>query len=108
MRIPHPVQYPGRKRSLAPLILRYLPVAIDRLVEPFAGSAAISVACAARNRACRYWLNDANQPLASLLRMIIDEPHNLADKYEALWTGEQQEALARYYRVRDTFNQTLD
>ena len=46
--LPHPIQYQGSKRNLAPIILRYFPKGINRLVEPFAGSAAISVAAAAQ------------------------------------------------------------
>lgn len=46
--LPHPIQYQGSKRNLAPVILRYVPKGIERLIEPFAGSAAISIATAAR------------------------------------------------------------
>ena len=42
--LPHPIQYQGSKRNLAPVILRYFPKGFNRLVEPFAGSAAISIA----------------------------------------------------------------
>ena len=33
MTIPQPIQYQGSKRSLAPLILQYLPMSTTRLVE---------------------------------------------------------------------------
>ncbi|MDR3323915.1 MAG: DNA adenine methylase, partial [Zoogloeaceae bacterium] len=46
MKIPQPFQYQGSKRALAARILRYLPSGTARLVEPFAGSAALSIACA--------------------------------------------------------------
>lgn len=42
--VPHIVQYQGSKRMLAPQILRYMPPKFERLVEPFAGMAAITVA----------------------------------------------------------------
>jgi site-specific DNA-adenine methylase len=51
MTVPQPFQYQGSKRALAPLILQYLPVSTTRLVEPFCGSAALSIATAARGRA---------------------------------------------------------
>lgn len=108
MRIPHPVQYQGSKRALAPVILRYLPANIDRLVEPFAGSAAISLACAAWNRARQFWLNDANGPLAALLDWMITDPWHLADAYESLWAGQERDTIAHYYRVRDEFNESTD
>jgi site-specific DNA-adenine methylase len=62
MTVPQPFQYQGSKRALAPLILQYLPVSTTPLpacavlrrgfqVEPFCGSAALSIATAARGRA---------------------------------------------------------
>ena len=50
MIVPQPFQYQGSKCSLAPLILLYLPLKFGRLVEPFAGSVAMTLACAARSR----------------------------------------------------------
>jgi site-specific DNA-adenine methylase len=44
MTVPQPFQYQGSKRALAPLILQYLPISTTRLVEPFCGSAALSIA----------------------------------------------------------------
>lgn len=46
MNVPQPFQYQGSKRNLAPRILDYLPRKMRRLVEPFAGSGALSLACA--------------------------------------------------------------
>jgi DNA adenine methylase len=81
---------------------------MERFIEPFAGSAALSIACAAENRASCYWLNDYNAPLASLLQKIIDQPENIADSYQALWHDHPEEALERYYRVREDFNRAND
>jgi DNA adenine methylase len=108
MKIPQPFQYQGSKRALAATILRHLPSRMERLVEPFAGSAAISIACAAEGRAERYWLNDGNPPLADLLRQIIDAPEIVADFYQATWRPQSGEALEHYYRVREDFNRTGD
>lgn len=44
---PHFIQYQGSKRNLARQILRFFPKSINRLVEPFAGTASISVATSA-------------------------------------------------------------
>ena len=74
MKVPHPIQYQGSKRSLASIILRYFPIKFPRLVEPFAGTAAISIACAARGKTNSYWINDLNKPLAELLGLIINNP----------------------------------
>ncbi|MCX7110388.1 MAG: Dam family site-specific DNA-(adenine-N6)-methyltransferase [Proteobacteria bacterium] len=106
--LPHPIQYQGSKRNLAPVILRYFPKGINRLVEPFAGSAAISVAAAAKGLAKRFWVNDLNQPLAELLKLITEKPEELAAFYEQLWNQQHPDSIDHFYRVRDEFNQTQD
>lgn len=40
---PQPIPYQGSKRALVPLILNYFPTKVNRLIEPFAGSAALSI-----------------------------------------------------------------
>lgn len=106
--IPQPFQYQGSKRALAPMILSYLPVKFRRLVEPFSGSGAMSLACAAKGRANRFWLNDLNKPLAELLNLIINRPEELADAYRELWREDAADALEHYYAVREKFNRTQD
>lgn len=64
--LPHPIQYQGSKRNLAPVILRFFPRNIERLIEPFAGSAAISIAAAAQQMEKSYLINDLNNPLIEL------------------------------------------
>lgn len=108
MKLPQPIQYQGSKRLLAPLILRYVPVNCSRLIEPFAGTGALSIAAAARGIAQRFWLNDLNAPLIELLRMIVQSPGTLADFYETLWNQQHQDSLEHYYRVREDFNRTRD
>jgi len=108
MKVPHPIQYQGSKRNLASTILRYLPNRFLRLVEPFAGSAAISVACAARGKANSYWINDLNKPLAELLGLIINRPSEITDFYEKMWNQQHDDTLEHYYRVREDFNRTRD
>jgi len=49
MGIPHPIPYQGSKRNLAPDIMRYFPADVDTLIEPFAGSAAITLTAATHN-----------------------------------------------------------
>ena len=100
MIIPQPFQYQGSKRILAPVILKFLPAKFRRLIEPFAGSAAITLACAARSRAANYWINDFNQPLAELLNLMINRPEELADNYTGLWRGEASDALEHFFALR--------
>jgi len=108
MQIPHPIQYQGSKRILASSILKYLPDKFSRLVEPFSGTAAISIACAARRRADTFWLNDLNKPLTELLALIINHPNEIADFYERLWQKQHNDSIEHYYRVREDFNRTSD
>lgn len=102
--VPQPIPYQGSKRQLAPDILRHFPDQIDRLVEPFAGSAAISIAVAARRRAKLFWLNDAHAPLVDLWREIIDRPSQLADQYESLWHEQIGREREFFDEVRARFN----
>ncbi|MDR1012132.1 MAG: DNA adenine methylase [Opitutaceae bacterium] len=108
MKAPQPFQYQGSKRILAPLILRYLPGKMKRLIEPFAGSAAISLACATEGRAGEYWLNDYNQPLAGLLSLIINRPEEISEHYARIWRDNDADPLEHYYRVREDFNCVRD
>ena len=92
-----PFQYQGSKRALASVILEQFPVNVVRLVEPFCGSAALSIAAAARGHAREFWLNDFNKPLAELLELMIENPKDLAKSYAELWRGEGVDTLEHYY-----------
>lgn len=108
MKVPHPIQYQGSKRTLASAILRYFPNKFARLVEPFAGTAAISIACATREKANSYWINDLNKPLAELIGLIVNRPSEIADCYEKIWNQQHDDPIEHYYRVREDFNRTGD
>lgn len=105
---PHPIQYQGSKRNLAPIILRYLPKDIDYLIEPFAGSAAISIAAAEHQLAKNYWINDLNKPLSELLQLIVESPNDIASFYEQIWNAQHHNSFEHYYKVREDFNHTKD
>ena len=106
MRVPHPIPYQGSKRNLAPGIMGYFPENIATLIEPFAGSAALSLAAAQSNRAQRFLLNDANGPLIRLWKQIIAEPDRLATTYERLWHSQLGRERRFYDLVRLRFNAT--
>ena len=105
-RIPHPFPYQGSKRGVAQHILPHIPADAHRLIEPFCGSAAISLAAAASNRAHRFWLNDANAPLMALWAELLERPMDLAASYEDLWNRQLPDRKAFFFRIRDEFNQT--
>lgn len=58
MKLPHPIPYQGSKRNLADQILRMFPDNFDNLIEPFAGSAAITIASVNYFKANRFIIND--------------------------------------------------
>ncbi|MBM3216625.1 hypothetical protein FJZ36_17140, partial [Candidatus Poribacteria bacterium] len=58
--VPHVIPYQGSKRRLADDILRYVPNHVERLIEPFCGSAAVSLAVAARFPEVDLLLNDSH------------------------------------------------
>ena len=103
-----PFQYQGSKRALASVILQQFPVNVVRLVEPFCGSAALSIAAAARGQAREFWQNDFNKPLAELLALMIENPKELAKSYAELWRGEGVDTLEHYYQIRESFNRTQE
>jgi DNA adenine methylase len=78
---------------------------LHRLVEPFAGSAAITLACAAQRRFERYVLADALEPLCSLWNSICTNPIKIADEYERLWQLERALPIIAFYDIRAEFNQ---
>ena len=105
--VPHIVQYQGSKRVLAPQILQYMPHKFNRLIEPFAGMAAISIAVAKQNRTQQYIINDLNSPLVEVLRSVIEKPDELLKRYSALWNEQFEYELGsveHYFKVRDEFN----
>lgn len=104
MRVPHPIPYQGSKRRLADVILRYFPSNVEVLIEPFAGSAAVSLAAASRKMAKQFLLNDTNPALMALWAEICNAPEALAHAYAELWHAQQGRERAFYDEVRDRFN----
>lgn len=104
---PHIVQYQGSKRMLAPQILRYMPRRFERLVEPFAGMAAITIAVARQERAEKYVINDLNKPLVGVLQSAIETPTKLVSDYTNVWNEQfsyEQGCVEHFYKVRSDFN----
>ena len=75
--LPHPIPYQGSKRALTHRILPLFPKEKVRLFEPFAGSAAVSLAAVANGLAKCVVINDANEPLMRLWERIIERPDDL-------------------------------
>ena len=106
MKASHPFPYQGSKRNIASDILQYFPSSINTLFEPFAGSAAISIAAAMRGRAKRFYINDLNKALMDLIKKIVEEPEIIADQYVTLWTSQLDNPRLYYDDIREKFNLT--
>jgi len=104
MKVPHPIPYQGSKRNLASAILDYFPGQVDTLIEPFAGSAAMTLAAATRNSASKFFISDLNKPLVDLWHAIVQSPEKLAKQYEHLWNAQHGDRRQYYDQVRGEFN----
>lgn len=104
MGVPHPIPYQGSKRKLAPAILAFFPKGVELLVEPFAGSAAVSIAALYWRRVNFVYLNDLNEPLMKLWEKIICEPEKLVSDYRAIWNSQLGNEREFYDLVRNRFN----
>ncbi len=105
---PHLVQYQGSKRKLASEILRFLPKRINRLVEPFAGTAAISIAASQSNRSDKFLLNDINAPLVRMLELAVENPEKLVLEYSKIWNEQfvhEFGHVQHFYKIRNEFNE---
>lgn len=104
---PQIVQYQGSKRILAPRILEYMPYHFNRMIEPFAGMAAMSIAVAQKKKADRYLLNDLNTPLVKILESAIEAPVQLFEEYNKVWKEQfsyTDGSVAHYFKIREEFN----
>ena len=104
--IPQAFPYQGSKRKLAPAIAQCIPLGTRCLIEPFAGSAAVSIAAAWSGRVKRIWLNDAHTPLMDLWKCIIHDPDTLAKQYQQVWEAQSGREREYYNEVREEFNRT--
>ena len=102
--VPHPFPYQGSKRIVARHILPFIPQDATRLVEPFCGSAAVSIAAASRKLASRFWLNDIDPALMTLWSWILERPEELTAEYEQLWNAQHPDRKDFFFRIRDEFN----
>jgi len=106
MRIPHPIPYQGSKRNLAEAILNFFPADVSVLYEPFAGSAAVTLAAAFHLKAKRYYINDINRPLMDLWSSIVLKPEETYKKYANIWNGQGERTKEQYILIRENFNKS--
>lgn len=102
---PQPIPYQGSKRQLASRILETVNgKRFRRLYEPFAGSAAITLAAAGMRLAGEYRFSDSLEPLASIWQRVLVSPGILANTYESIWMGQIHDPIGHYNQIRSEFN----
>lgn len=110
MTAPHIIQYQGSKRKLAAQILQHMPKKFERLIEPFSGTAAVSIAVALEGRAKSFLINDLNAPLIGILKDAIENPEKLVSEYEKIWSEQfsyGENHTQHFFTVREKFNRGL-
>jgi DNA adenine methylase len=107
-RPPHPIPYQGSKRRLASVILQFAPNCVDTLLEPFAGSAAVTIRAASHQLAKRYVIADSLEALIAIWNAILQDPECLANDYARIWKAQNENPAKHYLAVRDQFNRSRD
>ena len=98
------LKWAGGKTRLVDRIKEKLAANGTRLIEPFAGSCALSLNC---DRYERYWLNDVNKDLINLYLALRDNGNDFIDYCHGFFTAENNTS-ERYYEFREIFNSTTD
>ena len=78
------------------------------MIEPFAGSAAITIASAYYFKADKFIVNDINEPLINLWNKIVNEPQTIIRDYHHIWNSQLGNEEEYYYQIRNNFNQTKE
>lgn len=104
--VPHPFPYQGSKRQLASYILALIPNSVNNFYEPFAGSAAITIASAYKNKATHFVINDLHTAIIKLWNEIVHRPAKLCEQYTQLWNEQIGRDREYYDEIRDLFNKT--
>lgn len=106
---PHPIPYQGSKRVLAERILALVTgQKVRKLYEPFAGSAAITIAASRWGVADSFIISDSCRPLVGIWDLVLSQPADLARGYERIWTAQLQGCDGYYDRIRSAFNDDGD
>ena len=106
MKLPHPIPYQGSKRNLASSILAVVGARRVRcFYEPFAGSAAITIAAASAGLSQKYVIGDSLEPLTRLWQEILFSPERISGAYADIWNAQHDDHEDYYAKVRSRFNE---
>lgn len=94
------LKWAGGKHKLVPFICSYFPEKPRRrLIEPFAGSAAVSIAVEFDS----YLLNDTNPDLIGVFHALKSEGQQFVNYAKSFFTTENNREES-FYRLRERFN----
>ena len=96
------LKWAGGKYSLIENISKVLPQG-KRLVEPFVGAGSVFL----NSDFDHYLLNDVNQDLINLYKLVQSNPGDYIKESQKLFTSEYNEK-ERYYDIRSQFNASND
>lgn len=106
---PQPFPLQGSKRRQVPVINRLIPAGRPRLVEPFCGSAAVSIGARYYGLVGDVLISDSNASLITLWQDILKQPDRLAGDYETVWSAQfdtdTPDPRAYFNMVRDRYNE---
>jgi DNA adenine methylase len=106
---PQPFPLQGSKRLQVPIINRLLPLGCSRLIEPFCGSAAVSIGARYHQKVETAVISDSNLSLMTLWQNILTDPEDLANRYANIWAGQLESSLSNGKPdTRDYFNVVRD
>lgn len=108
LKVPHVLPYQGSKRKISSEILNHINFPIETLYEPFAGSAAITLAAAQKKIAKRYFISDKLKSIADLWSFIINDPISAGEKYEKIWNDQLDDPKEYFLKVRNRYNTYQD
>lgn len=94
------LKWAGGKHKLVPFIRQFIPHTTKRIIEPFAGSASLSMAIDAES----YLLNDSNRDLINLFRVLKDHKGGVLPYFNSYFTPANN-TKSQYYEFRERFNQ---
>lgn len=100
------LKWAGGKSKLVPFIQNHLPQHSQRnkrLVEPFAGSASLSLGL----EFDEYWLNDTNNDLIQLYQVLAEQKHEFIDYAQSFFTADNNQETS-FYQLRERFNHSTD
>lgn len=96
------LKWAGGKTRVIPQIRSELPQRIERLVEPFVGSGAVSLNVKAQH----YWMNDVNADVIDCFNTLKNDTTFITHT-RTLFVPEHNTETC-YYQFRDEFNQCTD